>query len=210
MSTNNLWLHRKGNTVVTWKNATIIWGGEVKNEICCPSLVVYHLSGRWIKKQTSGNIPTHSLHSVATVFKDKMFLLGGMDKHEVHVDGNVIYCLDLKEWIWTRLMPEGTPPAEQTISNSAWVYEGNIYTFGSYNLNSKDLEIFCYNVSKNHWSLPHASGEIPSDRFGQTTIINILYFLYFCLVVVPAIIRQKMISTHWIWKACSGKWCVVI
>ena len=173
MSTNNRWLHRQGNTVVTWKNATIIWGGEVENEISCPSLVVCHLSGRWIQKQTSGDIPTHSLDSVATVLNDKMFVLGGVDKHEVHVDGNVIYFLDLNEWTWTRLIPEGTPPAKQTMSSSSWVYQGNIYTFGSHNRNTQEgLDIFCYNVSKNHWSQPHARGEIPSDRFGQTTIIN--------------------------------------
>ena len=164
-----VWLHRVSHIAVTWKEATLIWGGRVKDEFCDPSVVSCHFAGGWIQKKTRGDVPTHFLNSVAAVFNDRMFVLGGIDKHEDHIDGNVIHFLDLNTWMWTRLVPDGNPPAEQSMSNNTWVYEGNIYTFGSY---SQNLEIFCYNISTNHWSKPTARGDIPCHRQGEKVIVN--------------------------------------
>ena len=65
---------RYGHVAVTWKDATIIWGGKSLNELSDPSLVSCHLYGKWIQKKTTGDVPAHFIHASASVIDDRQAL----------------------------------------------------------------------------------------------------------------------------------------
>ena len=91
------------HVAVVWKDATLFWGGRVRGCcICDPSLVICHLYGKWIQRKTTGDVPTHTLRTTASVLDDRMLVIGGHDKHRSYEDPIVIYSLDLNTWVWTR------------------------------------------------------------------------------------------------------------
>ena len=69
--------HKRAHHVaVTWNKATIIWGGYSSDEIITASQVHVHLSGKWTKKDTSGDVPNiKGTHNAAHVVGDKMFVV---------------------------------------------------------------------------------------------------------------------------------------
>ena len=159
---------RERHLAVTWKNAVIVWGGQSISEDDAMSVVYYHISGKWIKKLTSGDMP--ECNSIGTkrghVIEDKLYVL---DLAFIAV----IYCLDLETWIWSRFTPNGTPPATSIWAFSSWAYKGKIFCFGgNINFGRKTNQLFCYNVSNNSWEWPEQKGDIPSPRMDHLTVIS--------------------------------------
>ena len=173
MFQNQLDDHRYGHVAVTWKDATLIWGGRYRKEFFDPSLVSCHLYGKWIQKRTTGDVPSHSVFALVSVIDDRLFAIGGYDKY-VRSDYSIIYSLDLNTWVWTRLISEGTPPPNNHMSHRSVVYKGNIFIFGCfYSTNGENRSrMFHYNITTNQWGHKCTIGDIPTRRRGHTTILS--------------------------------------
>ena len=53
------------HVAVRWKKTIIIWGGCCPDGVISNSEVLVHLSGKWIGKETSGDVPTTSQYLFA-------------------------------------------------------------------------------------------------------------------------------------------------
>ena len=162
-----------GHVAVTWKNATIVWGGTMPGEelgatmqgLQVKATVCKHLKGKWTKIQTSGNIPGWQFHE-AQVLNDKMFVLVANNDGDAN-----LHSLDLHTWIWTMLTPSGAQPSK-TYSAKSWIFGGKIYFFGGGSLEQEFDQLFCYNASTNSWEWPDMRGNIPNRRRGHLMIIS--------------------------------------
>ena len=128
---------------LAWKNATIMWGGQNSGPPGSQRLsqVYCFISGEWILKETSGDIPQKcsmpcngsacnessigQRRASPQVINDQMFVLGSPCG-----DGAALYSLDLRSWVWTRLSPSGTPPKRNIWLASSFVHIGKLYFFG--------------------------------------------------------------------------------
>ena len=166
-------LDRSGHVAVTWKDATIIWGGQdgPTGTNCDPSSVITHLYGEWTERKTSGDVPTNSVCASASVLNDKMYILGGNSSSDSHY---AVYSLDLNNLVWTRLITGGTSPARSLSTTNSWVYQGNIYIFGGCDFGEKEFknQLFCYTITTNVWNQVNQKGDIPCKRYGHSTTIS--------------------------------------
>ena len=131
------------------------------------SLIFINLSGNWIKKVTSGDIPRLQVQvgsgNTAQVINDKMYVISQFSNHRVRA---TIHTLDLNTWIWTIITPNGPQPSLRSNLNS-WVYNEKMYNFDG------EGEVFNYNISNNTWEWPTQGGECPSpseNNYFSTTI----------------------------------------
>ena len=103
-----------------------------------------------------------------------------------------MYALDLDHWMWTKLIPHGTPPLKGTNFHSSWQYGGKIYYFGGQtgykeapirgqqeprypeyvHVGRCTNQLVCYNIATNCWEWPSFQGALPSPRFGHATIVS--------------------------------------
>ena len=162
---------RVRHTAVTWKNATIVYGGYACQELQNDNLSVlfFHKSGKWTKKHTYGDFPTWSQHHPrAQVVNDKMFVF------ETDNGNMFVHSLDLHTWRWEKLAPNGTLPfGIGSSSITSWVYDGKIYCFGGYKYpQGASNQLFCYNITTNSWEWPYAGGDIPSPRLLSSVILS--------------------------------------
>ena len=175
---------RYGHFAVAWNDAVIVWGGFSGGETFQErvSVVYLHVSGKWIKKETSGDTLKNKHSGTVQVFDNKMYVLvQGKCMAELCRDCNryPVYCLDLFTWTWTRLQPSGTPPLKGSGGIRSWIHDGKIYCFGGNKIQDGDSrrypsylkiragasnQLFCYNVSENCWEWPIFRGDIPSPR----------------------------------------------
>ena len=185
----------------SWKDAVIIWGGYSQTEFIeeRTSVLYLHVSGKWIRKETSGDI-LMSEHCVSVnILDNKMYVLvqGGQCINGPCRDCDTlpIYCLDLNSWTWSRLIPSGIPPLRGSSYITSWLYKENIYFFGGESFEEDQIcheypsylkvrsgtsnQLFCYNISKNCWEWPNLGGDIPSPRDScLTTISENIVFLF--------------------------------
>ena len=192
------------HVAVTWKSATIIWGGYSENDHTPLPLSDVHifLSGKWIRKETTGTVPEdsaryHISDDVVQVVNQKMYVLIALSSGE-----RVVYSLDLGTWIWECFSPSGPLPFKLRLRGglSSWTHEEKTYYFGGkahIEPNDKNIYkrppylelekyfsldefpnayvvnlLFCYNTCNNTWEWPHIEGDIPSPRFGHKTVIS--------------------------------------
>ena len=159
-----------------------MWGGcslpDTGPRVCDPSVVYLHLCGKWMEKNTSGNAPVHSMYATATIMDDKMFVLGGFI-HQWGLcmqgirDENSVYFLDLKNLVWKKLNPSGITPNWIGVDIGmakleSWPYEGKIYVFGG---GDTAKQLICYNISTNEWESVMDSGDIPSVRNADGSVV---------------------------------------
>ena len=171
-----------------------MWAGKSDDETFQErvSVVYLHVSGKWIRKETSGDTPK-TFHWVnAHVLDDKMlvFLHENCSAEKCEdCNGSTIYCLDLFLWSWARLRPSGTPPLERSSGMKSWIDDGKIYFYGGDNISpffndghrypsyltvtaGTSNQIVCHNVSENCWEWPIFGGAIPSPRFCSNLLIS--------------------------------------
>ena len=144
-------LRRYGHVAVTWKNATIIWGGFIIEEPNSDtrSTIYYHLSGEWLGQETTGVLPDSSHYCQGHVINDTMYV----------VRSYAMYMLDLNAWTWTSIVTPGAMPI--IIDMSTWTHGENIYCYGSTGGGNK---LYCFNCGSNSWQVLDQKGEIPSPR----------------------------------------------
>ena len=167
--------HRiQDHQAVSWKDNAIIWGGIGinKRRSIQENSVVYinDVSGEWIEKDTSGDIPPYSrgYDVMVHVVKDKMIVIytRGSGAYEV-----VMHSLDMNTWAWTRFHPQGT--LFRRWGMSSWVHNGKIYCFGGAYDDHHFNDLHCFgNNDHMSWELTAQEGDIPSPRFRHWTIIT--------------------------------------
>ena len=151
---------RECHVAVSWKNTTIILGGNVdEGNIDTMSTIYLHRGGKWMQQETFGDFPQYDLQ--AYVVNDEMFVIN-FSRQGVAA----MHSLDLLAWTWTRLSPNGTPPLEYGRSGArSWAHQDKIYSCGSYGrFGQVTFRLFCYNTSTNSWEWPVMEGEVPSPR----------------------------------------------
>ena len=159
---------RRRPIAVTWKNATIVYGGFAPEEprIDELSVLFYHKAGKWTKKNTFGDFPKYSQLSGAQVVNDRMFVFDTV-RGEI-----VVYSLDLFTWTWEALTPSGTLPSGRASILRSWVYDKMIYLFGVGYTRIQDAnQFFCYNTFTNTWEWPTSRGDIPPPKFEPPSVV---------------------------------------
>ena len=165
------------HVAVTWRNATLVWGGYTTSEHEDTKSNLYlHLSGKWTKQKTHGDFPYRIGCQEAHVQNDTMFALSKTNIGNI----NVMHSLDLNTWMWTMSTPSGTAPSG-SYGISSWAYRGNIYYFGGgidNPDNNPDMlyvpnnQLVSYNISTDSWEWPDTYGHIPSPRLYHKMIIS--------------------------------------
>ena len=95
-----------------------------------PAEVIYHLDGRWVRKATVGDTPKPTSAATAQVLGHTMVVICGHDQASESCH-NDIFALNLRNWEWTRLSPEGVPPL-RCDKLSSWTHGGKVYGFGGF------------------------------------------------------------------------------
>ena len=152
-----------------WKKTLLIWGGYDAVMFDYDVSVVYCFrSGKWIRKQTSGDVPADWVfNGNAQVIDDTMFVL----------DIDSVYRLDLNTWTWRRFTPSGVPPRAMSSHSQSWVHNDKIYCFGPFPFR---FRFFCYNISSNSWEWPNHTGEMPISGYVKAIISGDTVFLMSC------------------------------
>lgn len=195
---------------VTWNDVTIIWGG-MKGGPGGPlgnTMVYCFISGEWIMKETSGDVPQRCSSSVfpnrcdgsdvciesslgqwrahPQVIKDQMFVLASPCGNDA-----ALYSLDLRSWVWTRLSPSGTPPNRNIWWASSFSHSGKLYFFGgNISIELPENE----NGYDGHYKSSSTAIRAPSRHAGKSHVVYLVNNL-FC---------YDIDKNSWQWPAQHG------
>lgn len=80
--------------------------------------------------------------------------------------------LNLKTLEWREAVATGPKPCGRR-SHSAWAYGGRMYTFGGYQgtINKHFNDLHCYDPNTGSWEVVVPTGEFPSPRRRQCTVV---------------------------------------
>ena len=100
---------RWDHVAVYHENAIIIWGGSH-----AASHVDYYISGKWSRIETTGAAPRYNW-----TMKNKVQVVNGK---MIYMDAQNIFALDLKTWIWEKLIQSGNQPLKSAGMALAWLH----------------------------------------------------------------------------------------
>lgn len=117
---------RMGHTATLWNDKVLIFGGENEHRAYLNDLIIFDIkTAHWHQPDITGPIPRGRARHAATLFEDKLFIVGGLSGH----DNNTIlddFCyLNLKTWEWSqvwRFVPR--------FDHTCWVWGSRIWVFG--------------------------------------------------------------------------------
>lgn len=117
---------RMGHTATLWGDKVLIFGGENEHRAYLNDLIIFDIkTAHWHQPEIAGTIPRGRARHAATIFDDKLFIVGGLSGQ----DNNTIlddFCyLDLKKWEWSR-----TWRFVPRFDHHSWVWGGRIWVFG--------------------------------------------------------------------------------
>jgi len=117
---------RMGHTATLWGDKVLIFGGENEHRAYLNDLIIFDIkTANWRQPEVNGTTPRGRARHSATLYDDKLFIIGGLSGH----DNNTIlddFCyLDLKRMEWSRIW-RFVPRFDHT----CWVWGGRIWVFG--------------------------------------------------------------------------------
>jgi len=126
-----------GHCSVLWNNKIYVFGGFTTNDIATNNVYVYDiLSNSWTKLDNSKNMPTSRGFATATLYNNKVYIIGGYDNSYAI---NKIEVFDLINETWET---KNNLPNART-NHSAILFNNNIYLFGGYpSVNYKNVTIY--------------------------------------------------------------------
>ena len=146
--------NRLDHVIGVWNNVTVVWGGKHRKRgngrwiFCDPKTVYCHLDGIWMKKITKGEVPPPTTNLAAGIIGDDMYvacgrtgLLDVSQTYDIKQTSDTIYKLDLNQWIWTKLEPEGTKPLKSH-GMASWVTGERLFLFGGVGDDKEEGEIY--------------------------------------------------------------------
>ncbi|KAL8733033.1 MAG: hypothetical protein Q9166_002431 [cf. Caloplaca sp. 2 TL-2023] len=99
--------------------------GENEHREYLSDVVIFDLkTAHWTQPELRGPIPKGRARHAATVYDDKLYVVGGLAGNETYTLDEICY-LDLKTWTWSRswsFVPR--------FDHSTWVWGGRIWVFG--------------------------------------------------------------------------------
>uniref|UniRef100_A0A158PKZ1 Kelch domain-containing protein 10 n=1 Tax=Angiostrongylus costaricensis TaxID=334426 RepID=A0A158PKZ1_ANGCS len=171
---------RDGHSAVVVGDRMYLFGGfeEDLQRFSQETYVFDFLTNRWSELNTSGQPPLWRDFHTAVAIDSKMYIFGGRSDHtgQFHSTRDMyderLKALDLRTGEWSDPICSGIGPTGRR-SHSAWTYGGKMYIFGGYlgtqNMHYDDL--FSFDPSTNHWEKIKTSGQMPSARRRQCTVV---------------------------------------
>lgn len=116
------------------------WDGkDTLNDLYCFSLE----NQEWKKSDTTGTPPPHRYRHTAVIFKNSMFVFGGVDKQ--HCRYNDLQRLDLRNNVWSEVCTTGYIPSSRTFHRAVVV--GNLmYLLGGYDGTDRLHDLYSIHV----------------------------------------------------------------
>ncbi|CAG8433759.1 11081_t:CDS:1 [Ambispora gerdemannii] len=118
---------RNDHTASLWNDdKLVIFGGMDAEDQFCNDIVYLNLKTMtWERPVVQGNIPPGRAKHSATIYQDKLYIVGGtMEEGEVLMGVN---CLDLITWTW-----EEPFTFVKRHSHFSFVYQGRLFVYGGY------------------------------------------------------------------------------
>ncbi|MCJ1434488.1 hypothetical protein MMC27_003857 [Xylographa pallens] len=117
---------RMGHTACLWQgDKLLIHGGENEHREYLSDVVIFDLkTAHWTSPDIRGPIPRGRARHAATVYDEKLFILGGLTGAENYALDEICY-LDLRTWTWSRSWS-----FVGRFDHSAWVWGGRLWVFG--------------------------------------------------------------------------------
>ena len=132
----------------------------------------------WTKIRVEGEAPKPRLCQAWAMHNNMVYIHGGeCSKYNV-LSG--FFVLDLKRNIWTKTLPQGTPPSART-AHCCCFHGSRLYLHGGRNPQSGEYfdDLFVYDLDCNHWSkVKRGGGEFPNKSVfmvGKRNENNSLY-----------------------------------
>ncbi|KAL8871059.1 MAG: hypothetical protein Q9198_007491 [Flavoplaca austrocitrina] len=166
---------RMGHTACLWQGTKLlVYGGENEHREYLSDLVIFDLkTAHWTQPELRGPIPKGRARHAATVYDDKLYVVGGLAGNETYTLDEICY-LDLKTWTWSRswsFVPR--------FDHSTWVWGGRIWVFGGLDATmERSGEIWWLDLSSPAYKTVPAQGRAdfssverqapgPRSHFGQ-------------------------------------------
>jgi len=151
---------RSKSSGVFWDRALWIFGGLSQSSDVFNDLWKFDfLSEKWSIIKTKGQIPSERFHQSTQLYKDSMYIFGGLSKNKNA--NNEIYELELKSQNWKKLETIGSAPKERS-GHISVIYKDFIYIFGGSNGSILFNDLYSFNISNKEWKELSTTGIIPS------------------------------------------------
>ena len=115
-----------GHTACLWQgDKLLIFGGENEHRDYLSDVIIFDLkTAHWTQPDIRGPIPKGRARHAATVYDDKLYIVGGLTGPETYTLDEICY-LDLKTWTWSRSWS-----FVGRFDHSTWVWGGRLWVFG--------------------------------------------------------------------------------
>ena len=160
---------RWGHVAVVHEQRIYLYGGEGSDD---KQYDTHHIwifsSNKWTKQTTSGETPTHTIQSTASIITNnnnipQLVLFGGYDDNN---NSNDIHLLNLSTFSWKNKRTKGTKPEERR-GHVQWSTATDIVVFGGGDRRGVYFyDIHRLDIASMTWTQPPTFGEPPSRRYG--------------------------------------------
>lgn len=163
---------RHGHVAVVYDRKMYLFGGKVSSMGSTNQTNVYDFeTGKWIKTQVSGTIPSNIDSHSAVVSEGKMYVFGGFLSVDNGSYSNQIFVLDLEKLEWSRAEPSNSKLPAPRANSSLGIVDGCLYVFGGSNLDEKMKDLWKFHLATRKWEFINTnqnSLEMPVSRAGHT------------------------------------------
>lgn len=149
---------RMGHSASLWQgDKVLIFGGENEHRAYLSDVIIFDLkTACWRQPEIFGTPPRNRARHSATIFDDKLFIVGGL----CGVDNSTIlddFCfLDLKTWTWSR-----TWRFVARFDHMSWVWANRLWVFGGLTEGMERVSDICWLDLKQSLMV---SGQMSIDR----------------------------------------------
>eukprot|EP00817_Percolomonadidae_sp_ATCC50343_P005620 CAMPEP_0117426620 /NCGR_PEP_ID=MMETSP0758-20121206/6679_1 /TAXON_ID=63605 /ORGANISM="Percolomonas cosmopolitus, Strain AE-1 (ATCC 50343)" /LENGTH=639 /DNA_ID=CAMNT_0005211861 /DNA_START=792 /DNA_END=2711 /DNA_ORIENTATION=- len=117
-----------------------------------------------------GTVPRGRYFSSCSVYKDALYVFGGMvdDNH----GDNELFALDLKSYEWEKIETNGVD-VMKTNGMTSCIHEDTMYVFGGFNHNKSKFAstLYAYHFPSKQWSIVrHVGAEVPRRAYHTAVI----------------------------------------
>ncbi|NXY05887.1 RABEK protein, partial [Pteruthius melanotis] len=121
----------------------------------------------WSQPDTHGDPPSprhgHAVVAVGT----KLFIHGGLAGDVFYND---LFCIDINDMRWVRILPTGDVPGGRA-SHSSAVFQDHLYIFGGIGPDGTLDTAYKYHTGRQHWTLLQFEPPLPSGRLDHAMCV---------------------------------------
>ncbi|KAB8338752.1 hypothetical protein FH972_021697 [Carpinus fangiana] len=118
---------RMGHSASLWQgDKVLIFGGENEHRAYLADVIIFDLkTAHWTQPEIFGTPPRNRARHSATIYDDKLFIVGGLCGIENSTILDDFCFLDLKTWTWSR-----TWRFVARFDHTSWVWGNRLWVFG--------------------------------------------------------------------------------